>query len=33
MEEGYLVSERGFKVKVIQSVSRSRTSGFARGGQ
>ena len=33
MEEGYLVFEIGFEVKAIQSVSRSRTSGFARGGQ
>ena len=31
--KGYLVPKRGFGVKTIQSVSRSRTSGFSRGGQ
>ena len=33
LEEGYLVPERGSKVKAIQSVSCLRTSDFSWGGQ
>ena len=33
LEEGCLVLEKGFRVKVIQSVSYPWTSSFSRGGQ
>ena len=33
LEEGYLMSERGFKVKAIQSMTRPWMFGFSRDGQ